>query len=467
MKFESIDEFVKDARERMIRRDESFKTLDITSPVAENHLEGEDSRFANSVNDSFDNETIVDLLNIAKREDSVVNDLFLGFFQIDHEVSLALTQLFHNQTRMWERLAIQRCPGRVWQACLSLIVSKGNIETLCLYHNELGYPGFSSLAMILASNPRGLVTLDLEEYISPSAAEAFGAGLQMNTTLLKLDMHDCRLDMDSVLWISEGLKGNCSLRELRLDRCQLSDQQCSTVLDELVDHPTLERIAIDVNLCSIDTLKACTRILEKNRLKNLKELTMAHQICLIDPRISSPLPVGILSGALETNTSLRVLSLANNLVDPIELETLMGGVKRSKIEDLDLEGCRIDDEALQTVLSNLPQSLRKLVLTENLLAGDLSNELLLQAVVKNDLIESLEIEEDLDCWSEVCFYTRLNKGGRRLLGREVDDAIWPYVFERVYSIDWTTYHLDSNKLGFAEDVIYTLLKGPALCGRCT
>lgn len=185
MKFQSLDEFVEDATERMIRRDETFTTLDITNPLAEIHLEGEDSRFAHHIHDAFDIETIVDLLTVATRKDSLVDDLFLGFFQIDHEVSLALVRLFHNESRIWKRLAIQRCPGRVYQACLSLIASKGNIESLCLYHNELGYPGFASLAMILAANPERLVTLDIEEFISPTAAEAFSAGLQMNTRLLK------------------------------------------------------------------------------------------------------------------------------------------------------------------------------------------------------------------------------------------------------------------------------------------
>lgn len=469
MPFESIEEFVDDAKHKMIQRDKNFTLLDITSPPAENHLDGEASRFAHHVYDSFDNETIVSLLQVASQEGCLVQELYLGFLPIDHEVAVALIQLFNDTTRSWNAFTIQRCLGRIWPSILSLIVSRANLRELRLYHNELGYDGFSALAMSLATNPVNLMELDIEEFISPMAAEAFSAGLKMNTTLKTLNLHECRFDLEAIPWIAEGVQGNRSIEVVYLDECQLTDDQCASMLSAILDHESLGRIVLDYNFCSTETLCQCAVMLRDNRLKNLKFLEIGWQESLVDPRVSPSLPVGILGGALKSNSMLHFLDLSGNRLDSAELASLMEGVKYSRIEHLGLESCRISDEDLELVLTHLPTSLLHLNLLENLFATDKSNDQLCKTATQHTTLERLEIDNDLDCWSQVCYHTRLNRGGRRLLtcGDTVPSGIWPIVLERVNKINWATYKnkKQAEELGYKEDAIYALLKGPAFCGR--
>jgi hypothetical protein len=205
MQFSTLGDFIQDVTDRMESGDSGFRTLDITNPVAENHLEGENSRFTNDIDESLENEMVIQLLETARNKGHVIDDIFLGFFQIDHEISLALVKLFQDERRVWKRLAIQRCPGRVLESSLAIAATRGNLESLSLYQNNLGYTGFSSLAMILACNPSKLVKLDLEDYISPHPAEALAAGIKANTTLRNLDLHDCRFDRDALEHIALGI----------------------------------------------------------------------------------------------------------------------------------------------------------------------------------------------------------------------------------------------------------------------
>lgn len=467
IKFSTLDDFLQDAIERMERADESFRTLDITNPVAENHLEGEESRFSDDIEESLENEMVIQLLETARHAGPLVNDLFLGFFQIDHEISLAIVRLFNDETRTWKRLAIQRCPGRVLEACLSLVATRGNLESLCLYQNNLGYTGFSSLAMILASNPAKLTTLNVEDYISPNSADALAAGLKANTTLQILDLRDCRFDRDALEYIAIGISQHPSLRDLLLSNCQLTDVNAAFILNTLVDHSSLSQIDMGLNYCCVKSMKALASAIQHDRMPKLKSISIEQQCTRLDPRLALPLPVGILGGALESSTILKDLSLSNNYLHPAELDLLMLGVKESQLEKLHMARCGISDEELWSLLSKLPDTIKVLDLTENLFASEESNHALLESVEQHQRLEILKIDRDLDCWRHVCYQTRLNRGGRRILTGTniVPVALWPHILERINQIDWSEYDTFGDRKGFCEDVIFDALKGPAFCGR--
>jgi hypothetical protein len=467
MKFASLDEFIEDATERMEQGDETFRTLDITNPVAENHLEGEDSRFSDDIDESLENEMIIQLLNTARTSGHLINDLFLGFFQIDHEISLALVQLFQDENRSWKRLAIQRCPGRVLESCLSIVATRDHLESLCLYQNNLGYTGFSCLAMILASNSAKLVTLDLEDYISPNSADALAAGLKVNSTLRTLDLCYCRFDRDALEYITMGISQHSQLRTLLLTNCELTDMNAAFMINALVDHPSLRRIDLGLNYCCVKSMKALASAVRDDRMPKLESISLAHQCKRLDPRLAIPLPVGMVGGPLESNTVLKEISFSNNYLHPAELDFLMHGVKESRLEKLHLARCGISDKGLQSLLLKLPNTLRMLDLTENLFANEESNTALLAAVERHEDLENLKIDRDLDCWIQVCYQCRLNRGGRRIFTcqKTVPLSLWPRILERANLTDWSTYDpLDEGK-GFPEDVIYHVLKGPAFCGR--
>jgi len=464
-KFSTLDEFMYDAVWRMQNQDESFRTLDITNPVAENHLEGESSRFEDDIDESLDNEKVIDLLDTARTKGTLVNDVFLGFFQIDHEVSLALVQLFNDERRCWKRLAIQRCPGRALEACLALVATRGNLESLCLYQNNLGYTGFSCLAMILAANPSKLTILDIEDYISPNAADALAAGIKANKTLLTLDLHDCRFDRDALEYIAHGIRPHPKLYHLQLSSCQLTDMNAAVFVKSLLDHPSVGIIDLGLNYCSVKSMKALATAIRENRIPNLKSLSLIHQCTRLDPRLAIPLPIGILGGPLGTNHSLKELALSNNYLHPAELDLLMSGAKQSCLERLDLSRCGISDNGLQVILSNLPNSIKRLDITENLFASEESHYALICTVQFHTQLEMLDIDRDLECWQEVCYHARLNRGGTRILSSQVPLSLWPILLERINNIDWSVYDPVGEGDGFGEDVIFRILQGPAFCGR--
>lgn len=467
MKFSRLQDFIEDATHRMESGDDTFRMLDITNPVAENHLEGQDSRFKEDLDESLENEMIVQLLETARNKGHRVNDMFLGFFQIDHEVGLALVQLFQDERRVWKRLCIQRCPGRVLESSLAIAATRGNLESLSLYQNNLGYTGFSILAMILACNPPRLVKLDLEDYISPNAADALAAGLQANTTLRTLDLHDCRFDRDALEYIAKGVARHRFLRHLILSDCQLTDMNAAFFVDTLVDHPSVSHIYLGFNYCCVKSMKALASSIRENRMPKLETVSLVHQCTRLDPRLALPLPIGMLGGPLESNVILKELSLSNNYLHPVELDLFMTGVKESRLESLKLSRCGISDDGLQSILLRLPRTIRRLDLTENLFGSEESDYSLLHSVEHHQQMELLKLDIDLECWHDVCHRTRLNRGGRRIISSEkaVPTAIWPLILERINNIDWSAYDPTGEERGFREDVIFATLKGPAFCGR--
>lgn len=163
MNFYSVNEFVEDATRSMERQDGTCTVLDITDPLAENQLLDLESRFNPSVDESFDAKSIVKLLTFAKKSPHV-NDLVLGHTGIDLRASLLLLELFQDD-RKWKRLALQGCTSRIAETCVVLLVARGNVETLCLYQNEMDYGRFASLGIILATNQKNSTTLDLEAYL--------------------------------------------------------------------------------------------------------------------------------------------------------------------------------------------------------------------------------------------------------------------------------------------------------------
>jgi hypothetical protein len=214
-------------------------------------------------------------------------------------------------------------------------------------------------------------------------------------------------------------------------------------------------------------MRALAAAIRCNRMPELECVSLVHQCTRLDPRLTLPLPVGMLGEPLESNGTLKKLSLSNNFLHPAELNFLMAGVKESRLESLKLARCGISDDGLRCVLANVPCTIKRLVLTGNLFASEASNRLLLLSVEYHKQLEMLEIDIDLECWHDICYQTRLNRGGRRILSSEkvVPASIWSLILERINKIDWSSYDTAGEGKGFREDVLFATLKGPAFCGR--
>jgi hypothetical protein len=463
MKYFSLNDFIENVISSLERKEKDFTSLDITDPLSESRLEGEESRFSPFVIDSFNPVQIEWMLHAAK-DSPHVDELFLGYIDIDHRVSLALIGLFQGD-RTWQRLALQGCSGQVSEICVAIMVSQSNVESLCLYHNELEYSGFCSLSMILASNPSKLTTLDLEEFICWDSAQALALALRRNTTLQVLDLHLCGFDDQAPEYFAFGLLKNRHLTKLQLAKCNLGDAGATRIIRALVDHPSISQVYLDCNFCHSYAFQAIARMLQSNRTPKLSLLSLDHQNAF-DERVDIEIQISPIAEALHTNTTLKELSLANNSIDFSDLVRLALGVKESALESLNLSSCGISDEGASAVLINIPQSLKRLDLSDNPIGSEACQALLLRVANTQQQLESLHVDRDLDCWNELNCTIRRNVWSRRILSSSalVPLSLWGLILESINRIERKRYN-DDEGLGFCEDSIFYMLKASAICAR--
>jgi hypothetical protein len=454
MKYLSIRNFVKDVIASIERDDPDFTLLDITDPANETRLESLDGRFHHSVSESFDDDTVVMLLEKAKNS-SYINEVFLGYVDLGHSVSMALLDLFQDG-RTWKRLTIQGCPDQVAEISVALLVSRGNVESLCLYQNDLEYSGFSSLGLILASNPEIFSTLDVEDLFCVDSAKALSAGLKRNTNLKALDLHECRFESGAMDELVLGIRQNNSLCHLDLSSCVLLDDEVACLLRALPEHHPLRELNLDSNFCGSEACDALASLIQSDRAPSLSSISLENQNTY-SRRLDVCLGIGVLGGVLATNTSLKTLKLSYNRIDDMEFAFFMLGVHESCLENLDLGQCGITDTMATTILSNLPQTLKTLDMSQNDFGNDTTRAVLLETAKAHDRLEVLELDKGVDGWSEIDYLIRLNAAGRRICSSQkmVPCALWTLILRRIIKKDWKYY--DEFGEGFCEDALFYIL----------
>ena len=525
-KYASVDEFVTNVLGLLERHDESLTMLDITDPLTgmyllawfycssfvlslcksaqtlhvltwnapENQLEGEASRFQAHVDESIDKDTVIRLINAAQGNPHI-NELFLGYVGINHEISMALVDLVVNDLtaterisrtnaapatnenhgtgqKVWKRIALQGCPERVGETCVAILASQGRVKSLCLYQNHLDYHSFCSLGMVLSMNPPTLTTLDLEEHIIGDCAAALASGLSRSRVLEVLDLHDCRFDDRAIFELSKGFQQNKHIQMIQLTRCNLLDHQCAELLRGLRRHPTIRKIYLDCNFCDMYSISAMADMIRLNETPNLRILTFKHQLKLRgSPFPNAPIylpAIRSLGESLATNSTLKVLSFSNNRLDRECVYHLMAGVNKSRLEVLDLSGCSLVDEDIEPVAHNLPPTLLRLYLHDNDYSEAISKKHLLEAIRGNTVLQCIQIcKEHEQCQKELSYYAQLNRGGRKILSLSetfIPVSLWPSVLDRINRINWNDDVEAGN--GYREDVLfYFILQGPFMTAR--
>jgi hypothetical protein len=179
------------------------------------------------------------------------------------------------------------------------------------------------------------------------------------------------------------------------------------------------------------------------------------------------------------NTSLKVLQLAGNGLSDAYVQSLMGIFGcGSSLEELNLFGNRVTDFGIRMIIQKLPQlrCLKSLWLGHNSFSPVAGGELL-QAIKTNFNLEDINIrtlDDSSSLWdelqSELDYYARLNRGGRRIFSSTNDRessvplSLWPLVIERANRIYWggcTNNTIDASS-SHAVDTIFCLIHGPAL-----
>jgi hypothetical protein len=173
-----------------------------------------------------------------------------------------------------------------------------------------------------------------------------------------------------------------------------------------------------------------------------------------------------LLGALEENSTLQSLDLSCNAVGFYSLSRLALALRvNSTLESLRLHSCSITDDGISLFAGHLSGMKRIENLSLNFNSfGILGAKALLQGLKGNFSLLSLRIangcwsvcgsppnythEEYPDEYSEIGFYLKLNRGGRRLLSSAPFlPSLWPLVLEKAQN---------------DKDVIYCLLREEVL-----
>jgi hypothetical protein len=174
------------------------------------------------------------------------------------------------------------------------------------------------------------------------------------------------------------------------------------------------------------------------------------------------------------NNTLKNLQLAGNgLRDEFVESMLRIFGENSALEELNLFGNRMTDRGVYGIIQKLPQlkNLRCLSLGHNAFST-MCARALVEAMRNNYVLEelnirSLGIDIELDkIQSELDYYARLNRGGRRIFASDVTKmpmSVWPLILERANRIHLggrTSNALENDS--HAADAIFCLLHGPAL-----
>jgi len=307
-------------------------------------------------------------------------------------------------------------------------------------------------------------------------AEVLSEGLLSNKILHTLDLcgSTCDHTADFAVLLKALRDGCKNLKHLNLRYMGLRDNHLEAMLGDRSSTVSLECDAP----CPIPALESL--YLSPNRLRvhlatlgnylahsdcNLRTLSMGHNDVL---RNGDLVGISRIAQALETNKTLTSLSLPRiglRNSDAILLAAALA--KNSSLEFLDVGSNEILDIGIMRLAGlAFKGSLKSLRVAENPF-GYMGSMGLLVAASENHEISHIHVDDcshtDRDIQKEIRFQTALNRGPRRLIGREnIPRGLWPLAFERsqlvVNETKGEKYPYFWRDEDLRSDVLYYLLK---------
>jgi hypothetical protein len=326
--------------------------------------------------------------------------------------------------------------------------------------------------------------------------------------LKHLDLSQCEFDAtgSSVNALCAGLKENVGLTKLKLENCQLEDDELADIVIALVSHPTLKELSLALNYAGSNTIEAVSKLLGTQRNEQQRLDHPVQVLERLDLGQQSPghlQNLDLVYQALQHNNALKYLCLRENYLLRSQIPQLVQALRTNQtLEELNLEDCDLRKDGIELIIDNINhyRSLRKLWLRNNVtsrrdtvdVSGTLPSKL-----EANHVMHLLDYDEE---WIPeprrrqlVDFYLHLNRAGRCFL-KSPDDlslplGMWPILLERVEKRlfyrkkenvgEEASSNTTSNgtRQGQGEKVpitvggvcvhstIFFLLQGPALCQR--
>ncbi|TPX59954.1 hypothetical protein PhCBS80983_g02103 [Powellomyces hirtus] len=259
---------------------------------------------------------------------------------------------------------------------VNFILQRLQSSQLIMPHHGLGPNGAEALAKVLGNN-NALLELDLRSNAIEEGGAALGRALQINRTLVSLNLTGNKLGFDASVDLADMLQFNGSLKTLILRDNKLGDKEAQLFAEGLRQNSSLE--VLDFSYNAIGDLGAITLGAGVGGNDTLKELNLGWN-CIRHKGIT-----GFLNGIkvvkhddlYRKKISNSSSSQDNGILNSLSLEASGVGdtgqslasfiAKNSSLQALNLRRTRLSDASLLLIGRAIEQnySLRELDLSDN------------------------------------------------------------------------------------------------------
>jgi len=329
------------------------------------------------------------------------------------------------------------------------IRSHSGVSDLTISDCESGCP-WECLGLALSCNStlKGLVMSNC--FRSTGEAQAVASLLNMSKSLTEIRLCHNSINSRSARGIARALRSSKTVRVLDLTGNKMNDAATRIISRALHHHSSLLSFTLDFNLFGDDGVKALSLLLQNNH--TLQDLQ------LFGNKVSATGAI-FLSEGLRRNRGLRSLVLSFNRIGDKGASALGESLTvNTTLTKVWFPSNAVSLEGIVSFAKHLPQMRGLSYLDIGMLLDDEAAKALESALQFNVSLNVLKIEKmppddsEESSASQMDFYLRLNRGGRRVfLEHELlaTKALWPYVLEKA--------NQNSSPCG-APDVLYHLLR---------
>jgi hypothetical protein len=290
-----------------------------------------------------------------------------------------------------------------------------------------------------------LVEISLLVSLDGMKAMSLMQGIQANSTLRRLELIGSTLLPESITSLTEFLRSDGDLKTVHVDGCIVEDSDMAALVTSLKDHPRLRELYIDEHTSEESLRSAISNLIMRGTLFKLSLRSWKDAY-----KDSSAYETSWIVPALKTNTSLRILDLAENGIDDSGLEALVEVFRsNSTIQEVRLYDNHITNEGAELFGKSLrvPEMkvLKRMFFHRNRF-DEVGGRYILEGVQINHKVEELSVptlgrsKALARFQGQINYETYLNSGGKHLLrDRNFPLNLWPLVFERAGSQLWTPY----------------------------